>query len=124
MQPSEAFRIGFLARCVEVGLTPAATHNLVKSAEDYFTKASAGLFETLQGITVPTLMMAAAAPIAMGGGAAYLANKATDTDATDIAEIKQKELMAVYRRMTQQLQTTAKLRGYKADRKRTGRVFL
>jgi len=127
MQPREAFKIGFLARCVEQGLSPEATHNLVKSAEDCFKSASFGLTDTInaiKGIAYPSGFLAAGAPIAVGSGAAYFANKANDTDATDIEEIKQKELLETYGRMADQLERRKKLQAYKADRKRTGQVFL
>jgi len=127
MHPREAFKIGFLARCVEIGLTPEATNKLVKSAGDCFNKQAwsiAGEFGDLAKASVPAVLAAAAAPVALGGGAAYFANQATDTDATDIAEIKKRELVETYRRMSYQLQRQRKLQNYKADRKRTGQVFL
>lgn len=128
MHPREAFKLGFLARCVEAGLTPEATRNLIKSAGDCFTKGAASwgkeLFDAAKDVTLPTALMAAAAPVALGGGAAYFANQATDTDATDIEEIKQQELLDTYRRMSAQLQRRRQLQNYKAERKRTGQVFL
>jgi hypothetical protein len=127
MHPREAFKLGFLSRCVEAGLTPEATQALVKSAGDCFTKIGWGLKDTVdafKGVTYPALLAGAAAPIALGGGAAYLANQASDTDATDVDEIKKQELLDTYRRMSDQLQRRKKLQNYKADRKRTGQVFL
>ena len=127
MHPREAFKIGFYARCVEEGLSPEDTRALVKSASDCFEKRAGGLkdlFDTAKGIGYPALGLAMAAPIALGGGAAYFTNKATDTDATDIEEIKQKELLETYRRMAEQMQRQRKMRDYKAERKRTGQVFL
>ena len=122
MHPREAFKIGFLARCVEIGLTPEATNKLVKSAGDCFNKQA--WVGDLAKAGVTAALAAAAAPIALGGGAAYFANQATDTDATDIDEIKKRELVETYRRMSDQLQRQKKLQNYKADRKRTGQVFL
>jgi len=128
MHPREAFKIGFLTRCVESGLTPEATHNLIKSAGDCFNKRADSwgkeLFDAAKDVSIPTALMAAAAPVALGGGAAYFANQATDTDATDVEEIKQRELLDTYRRMSGQLKRRKQLQGYKADRKRTGQVFL
>src|SRR6056297_3719453 len=127
MQARDAFKIGFLARCVEEGLSPEATHDLAKSAADCFDKYASGfkdIVDAAKGIAYPTAMLAAAAPIALGGGAAYFKNKATDTDATDIEEIKQKELLDTYNRMAEQLERQKQLRKYKAERKRTGQVFL
>lgn len=126
MQPREAFKIGFLARCVEEGLSPEETHARAKTAADCFAK-QAGLKDTVdavKGVGVPLALLAAGAPILTGGGAAYFVNKATDTDATDVQEIKDKELADTYRRMADQLRRQRKLRDYKSERKRTGRVFL
>lgn len=127
MHPREAFKIGFLARCVEEGLSPDETRALAKSASDCFAKQAFGLNDTVKAIksvTIPGALALAGAPILAGGGAAYFANQATDTDATDIEEIKKKELVDTYRRMADQLRRQRKLRDYKAERKRTGQVFL
>jgi transcription initiation factor TFIIIB Brf1 subunit/transcription initiation factor TFIIB len=126
MHQKQAFKIGFLARCIEGGLSPEATRTLVKSAAEHFGKSSGVVREAVDLVKSlgPAALVAGAAPIALGGGAAYFANKATDTDATDVEEVKQKELVDTYRRMADQLQRQRKLRSYKADRKRTGQVFL
>lgn len=62
--------------------------------------------------------------MALGGGAAYLTNKATDTDDADVDEYKQTELMDTYKRMAEQLRRKRELRDYKSDRQRTGQIFL
>jgi len=129
MHPKEAFKIGFLARCVEEGLSPEETHSRVKAASACFTKRASGFglkdtVDAFKGVTIPTALALGGLPILAGGGAAYFANKATDTDATDIKEIKDKELTETYRRMADQLRRQRKLRDYKAERKRTGQVFL
>lgn len=139
MQPQEAFKLGFLARCVEEGFTPEQTHEMAKKAEDLMTKFSFLDFvknpikattESAKGVTdlvysnLPLLTVAAAIPPATGGLAAYLVNKATDVGDKDIEEHKQNELIDTYQRMANQLDRQKELRDYKQQRKRTGRVFL
>jgi len=130
MQPREAFRIGFLARCVEEGLSPEDTRRLAKSAASLFTKEAdspvtlRGLVEAAKGVGYPTLAAAAIAPPAIGGLTAYLNNSAQDVDATDIDEIKQRELAQIYRRMSEQLRRKQQLRQTEAQRKPAGNVLL
>jgi len=127
MHPKEAFKIGFLARCAEEGASPEETHVRAKVAADWFAKQAFGLKDTVEavkGVSIPAMLGLGSLPILAGGGAAYFANKATDTDATDIKEIKNKELTDTYRRMADQLRRQRKLRDYKAERKQTGRVFM
>ena len=77
MQIKEAFKLGFLARCVEEGLTPDQTHALAKSAADCVEKQALGASSAL-----PVAAAALASVPAAGGLMAYLSNRATDADAT------------------------------------------
>lgn len=133
MRPNEAFKVGFLARCVEVGLSPTETKQLAKQASACFTKA--GFASTLGGlgkltsavvgsVGLPALTAAAVAPPALGGMAAYLYNKATDADANDVKEIKQKELIQTYRRMADQLRRHRRIREQRSSSNRSSQVFL
>jgi len=140
MLPQEAFKLGFLARCVEEGLSPEQTHNLAKQAADCFSKQAFMDFVNnplkatvdtgkstidLAKSTIPLAMLGLAAPPAIGGLAAYMSNKATDVDdAAAVEDVKKQELIDTYRRMSQQLNRQQQLRQYKKDRKRTGRVYL
>ena len=118
MTPKEAFRFGFMARCIEEGLSHEKTAELIKKADD-------NIIGMLKEVTYPALGLALATPPAVGGLAAYFANKATDTDASDVEEIKQKELIESYSRMAQQLERQKALRESKAERnKRKRQVFL
>lgn len=119
MQPREAFKIGFMARCIEEG------HSTEKTAELMEKAANGGLADAASKILYPALGLAIATPPTLGGLAAYFNNKATDTDATHIDEIKQKELVDSYRRMTDQLKQRKMLRERKAERDEGRRqVFL
>lgn len=145
MLPQEAFKLGFLARCVEEGLSPEQTHNLAKQAADCFNKSASlpipfgdflsnpfkATIDTgkstvdLAKSTIPLAMLGLAAPPAIGGLAAYMSNKATDVDdAAAVEDVKKQELIDTYKRMAQQLNRQQQLRQYKQDRKRTGRVYL
>jgi len=150
MQPREAFKLGFLARCVEEGLSPQQTCALAKTAAACLEKQSDGeMAPTLSGwITrnftdpikstaettksvadagrslLPWLGAAAAAPPVLGGLTAYLKNKATDRGEDLVEETKQQELTDTYRRMADQLRRSRQLRDYKQIRKRTGQVYL
>lgn len=151
MQTKEAFKLGFLTRCVEEGLSPEQTHALAKMAAEQLEKRSGLPFaatamsaldwlskqspiksttDAYKGVvdsasaTLPLVAAGLAVPPAIGGLAAYLHNRSTDVDATDIGQVKQKELADTYRRMADQLNRQKQLRDYKQERKRTGRVYL
>ena len=143
MQTKEAFKLGFLTRCVEEGLSPEQTHALAKMAAEQLEKQAftewlsrqitspvknvADAYDSVidaASSTVPLVAGTLAIPPALGGLAAYLHNRATDVDATDIGQVKQKELADTYRRMADQLNRQKQLRDYKQERKRTGRVYL
>ena len=143
MQTKEAFKLGFLTRCVEEGLSPEQTHTLAKMAAEQLEKQAftewlsrqitspvknvADAYDSVADAaasTVPLVAGTLAIPPALGGLAAYLHNRATDVDATDIGQVKQKELADTYRRMADQLNRQKQLRDYKQERKRTGRVYL
>lgn len=122
MEPQEAFKIGFMARCVEEGLSQEKTAELIEKAAD---GTLSGLVEGAKAVAYPAAALALAAPPTLGGLAAYFNNKAVDTaDEGDVEEIKKKELRESYRRMAEQLRESKRLRERKASRKRSGQVFL
>jgi len=139
MRPNEAFKIGFMARCVEEGLSPEATQSLVKSATEQVVKrggfsltgamkniseAARNTVQAAGPIAYPVGALALAAPPLLGGTAAYFANKATDTDADDIEEIKKRELSDTYRRLSAQLQRRKKFRDSKLAQGNNQQVYL
>ena len=133
MQEKEAFKLGFLARCQEQGLSTQETVDLVKKASEVFEKqalgsvissgadAVGGLAKSLAGYGIP---LALAAPPAAGALASYFYNKATDTDADAVGEIKDKELADSYRRMADKLRRTQALRQRKSEKSKSRQVFL
>lgn len=138
MLPQEAFKLGFIARCVEEGLTPEQTQALAKRANDLLVKQAgiidsvgsgigSGIGSVLNGVSslgLPLMGAALAAPPAIGAAAAYLKNKATDVDGVEVEEAKKRELIDTYNRMAEQMDRQKQLRDYKQKRKQTGRVFL
>ncbi len=120
MEPREAFKIGFMARCVEEGLSQEKIAKLIEKSASL-----EGLVEGAKAVAYPAAALALAAPPTLGGLAAYFNNKAVDTaDEGDVDEVKKKELRDSYRRMAEQLKQSKRLRERKASRKRSGQVFL
>lgn len=143
MRPDEAFKLGFLARCVEEGFTPEQTATLAKKAEDMFVKTAfiaeisrqltdpvkntanaAQSVVNLSSSLLPYGLMLAAIPPAIGGVAAYAKNKAIDVGEDEVEQVKKRELIDTYSRMSDELKRQKERQDYKQQRKRTGRVFL
>jgi hypothetical protein len=131
LTPKEAFKVGFMARCIEDGLDAAAMCRAAKTAAEKSAILSAtigaakdlgkGVMDVASGWGVPLLL--AAPPIA-GGLAGYGLARATDVDDTDVSEIKDREVIDEYRRQTKQLSRQRAIRDYLKARQRTGRVFM
>ena len=120
MEPREAFKIGFLSRCVEEGLSQVKTAELIEKAAEL-----QGIVDAGKAVMYPAAALALAAPPTLGGLAAYFNNKVTDTsDSGDVEEIKQKELKETYRRLAQELRDTKNIRKRKSESKRSRQVFL
>lgn len=130
----EAFKIGFLAKCAEDGLTPDQMLARVKAAKDAFEKrafiggllgsaagAVGGAAKTVAGYGIP---LALAAPPILGGLAGYGLAKATDVDDTDVDDIKNRELVEEYKRQAAKLQQQAAVRKYKQERSSQGRPLM
>lgn len=117
MEPREAFKIGFMARCIEEGLSQEKTAELME-------KAGNGLVDAGKAVLYPAAALALAAPPTLGGLAAYFKNKTMDSDANEVEEVKQQEMADSYRRMADQLRRARALRERKASKKRSGQVFL
>jgi hypothetical protein len=135
MQVHEAFKLGFLSRCVEEGMSPEQTHGLSKMAASLFEKQAlinlpspmgeVNNAVSAAGSIAPYLVAGLAIPPAIGGIAAYFANQAADTEGSrGIENIKRQELQDTYERLAGQLQRQKERQDYKAKRKSTGRIFL
>lgn len=107
----EAFKVGFLYKCADAGLTQEETIQAAKCAEaflkqadvqDFLTKPynvawdiAANTGKSLGNIGVAGLLLG---PGAIGAGLGAGAAAITDVDDTDVAAIKQQELIDEYNR--------------------------
>ncbi len=147
MDPRDAFKFGFMARCVELGLDGEDTSQLAKQAEDLLVKeGAAGLgsaaLSILSGLgsaagsgiqtvgrvisdnALPALAITAATPPTVGALAAYLKNRATDTDTVETGEVKQQELADTYRRAADRLRRANQAREAKRDQGNQRQIYL
>lgn len=111
MTASEAFKVGFMSRCIDSGLTSAAQmlDALEKSALSFpGEKALTDLAGTGLSWAIPALV---AGPPILGYAAGRIAGKATDIDETDEEDVKQQELIAEYRRQAAIIRNRARMRG-------------
>lgn len=134
----EAFKVGFLSRCVEAQLSPEQTYQAVKTATDLFIKGASitGLLGTALDKTLDVgkgvaghalsygIPAALAAPPILGGVAGYGLARATDVDDTDVAEIKNRELIQELRRQADKLRRQKTTRDFSARNQPHGRPLL
>lgn len=141
----DAFKVGFLHRCVEAGLGPDQIERVVKQAEDKMAAApgwwspvisggsrllggatrlgQAGLGAASNLASEWALPAALIAPPALGALAGWGLARGSDIDDIDIDEIKDNELLGEYRRQLTDLERKELVRRYREQRGRTGRVF-
>ena len=127
----EAFKCGFLARCVEDRLTSEQILTTVKRAADLLEK-QAGIIDkavdigqgAVGGAFNYGVPLALAAPPLLGGLAGLSLAKATDIDDTDVADVKDRELLDEYRRQSGKLRRQKAIREYAKARQQTGRMFI
>ncbi len=115
--PREAFKVGFLARCAEEGLTADEIAGRVKAAGDKFASLLGGLGSAAGSVLSTGIPLAIAAPVALGGIAGYGLSRMTDIDDTDVKEIKNNELLDTYAAETAKLRRQKAVRDFKAGRK-------
>lgn len=106
--PKRAFRVGFLQKCAEAGLTLEETCELASQIKQAFwgehllgkgVDALSNATGMLPGIALTGMLAAPAAGYA--GGRLY--SKATDIDEDELDEIKKREIIDLYRQETQKL---------------------
>ena len=88
LTPQEAFRVGFLLKCADDGLSGNQVCERIAKTAGMFDSAMSGLGGTAN------MGMAALAALPIGAGAigGYLANKATE-DSLDEEDVKKRELI-------------------------------
>lgn len=103
-----AFRLGFLTRCAEEGLTGEALAGRIAAASP---EKTAGLTDLLKGLG---LAGGAAAGVGLLGGGAlgYGAAKMTEPEITD-DDIKQQELAETYRIYAERARAKQRARKYR-----------
>ena len=134
LTPQEAFKVGFLARCVQDGLSPDQMLDRVKQASDMLEKhaflggllggaagAVGGAAKTMAGYGLP---LALAAPPILGGLGGYALAKATDVDDTDVDAIKNRELVDELNRQTSQLKRQKTVRDYTKEVRHASRPLM
>lgn len=110
----EAFKVGFISRCIEEGhTTPDQIQGQVKRAMDTVAgiekrgylgdiiRGIGGLGSSALAIGVPLALMA---PPVLGATAGYAAARATDIDDTDVEEQKRQEIIDELKRQASKIQ--------------------
>lgn len=125
MTPQEAFKLGFLARCVEENLSQ---EKIAEAALGLANLKTAGvgqeLLDTFTDLGKGLVGAAIVAPPAAGVLTSYLANKASDPTELDVEEIRKRELLDEYRRAAQKLEQKNLSRMYKQKRKSSNNIYL
>ena len=127
LTPREAFKFGFLARCVHDGLSVTQMHGRIKTAADLLKKAGGpidtpwDIAKTVAGYAIPAALIA---PPVVGGLAGYGLARGTDINDTDVADIRHHELLDEYNRQTDRLKRQKAIRDYMRAKSTSGRVFL
>lgn len=117
LTPRDAFKVGFLARCAEEGLTAPQIADRVKVAADKFASFLGGLGSATGSVLSTGIPLALAAPVALGGVAGYGLSRMTDIDDTDVDEIKNTELLDTYAAETAKLRRQRAVREFKRGQK-------
>jgi hypothetical protein len=117
-----AFKIAFMQKCAEAGMTPAETLDVAKKAITALEKQSFDMSSVTGPIStgisvaggllrpVGNLGLAAAilGPPALGLGAGYGLAQMTDMDDTDVEIMRKKRLIEEYRQQAQRLRERIK----------------
>lgn len=127
MSPQEAFKVGFMARCVEAGCDPAAALAAVKSAREkvagIFDAAANAVTGAVGGVAPYAAVGALAGPPILGGMAGYGLAKMTDVDDADVADVKDRELIDAFKTEAARVRRQTALRGLGAGRPKA-RLYL
>lgn len=134
LTPLEAFKCGFLSRCIEDRLTPEQTAASVKRACDFMEKQ--GVLDKLVGgamdvgkdalgltarLGIPAAVLA---PWVLGGAGGYGLAKAVDIDDNDVDEIKNREVVDEYNRQAEKLERQKAVRDFLRARQKTPRIYM
>ena len=130
----ESFKVGFINRCVEDGLSTEEALFRVKSASDQLdaVEKQAGTFGDIVGggadlaqyIGNKALLAGLVVPPVLGGLAGYSHAKLTDVDDDDVDDFKKQELIDEFKRQSEKLRHSQALRAYKDRRKKRSNVYM
>lgn len=139
MTDRDAFKLGFLGRCVEAGLSGPEIAARVEAAREKVAGFGAmlgaegwgaakslgkGTAKALSGLVLgyggPLLL---AGPPLAGAAAGFGLAKATDIDDTDLDDIKDQELVDEYRRQAEKLRQQRAVRDFRRLRGGPSRPF-
>mgnify|MGYP003626125732 CR=1 FL=1 len=141
LSPQEAFKLGFLSKCVEQGLTVSQMRAEVKKASDeldliekeavfdWFQPERREVWDTIGNLaeTAGTGVLGALAlgPPAAGAAAGILHSQLSDVDEEDVEDVKKRELVDEYLRQAEKLRQSARMREHRDSRKkRPGGLYL
>jgi len=91
MDARTAFKLGFLTKCAEDGVSPEELQNRIKAAS-FIESAGKAMF------SLPGALMLGALPVGFGAG--YVAADALSTPTESVEDVKRKELLEAYQRAT------------------------
>ena len=108
LTPREAFRIGFVMRCADEGLTGEQVRERVEKAAALVEKRG-GPLSALGGLAGHAGGLLLAAPLAAGVGGGYLAHKMVE-DSVDEDDVRQQELIAELKHWARRAREQRKMR--------------
>ena len=130
----ESFKVGFINRCVEDGLSTEEALFRVKSASDqldavekqagFLGGMASGGADLAQYIGTKALLAGLVVPPVLGGLAGYSHAKLTDVDDDDVDDFKKQELIDEFKRQSEKLRHSQALRAYKDRRKKRSNVYM
>jgi len=148
----DAFKVGFLSRCVEEGIAPedigayvekaaaaldgvAAPMELARKQAGLLSdvmKVPGALVDTVSRVAAPIISTignwgipaAIVGPPAAGAAVGHLMSRMGDVSDEDVEAIRVKELINEYRLQSEKAERDTRVRKYRKKRNRTGRIFL
>ena len=97
MRSAENFKVGFLRKLAEAGLTPSDIEAAMVKQASVDINPTAAIGPILKNLWI----LGVGGPLAVGALTGAIARSATQADDEDPSEIKNREMTAVYRQLTQ-----------------------
>jgi len=126
LTPEQAFKVGFLLRCADEGLTQDEINQRVKTAAAMPLMTKSAIIDRIISAVPPLLTgtgilaasLGTALPVLGGAGAGYTAAKLTSDTKDDVEQAKQDEITGEYYRLAEEAKRNA---ARKRLQKKTGR---